>query len=156
MIQRWIVPGVITSFLFFFDRFTKLLVIKGLPEGATLEVIPGFFNIVHVKNSGGVFGIAAGQRSSLLFLIASLVAIFVIISLLRKLPDEAKMVRWALAGVLAGGAGNLMDRIVYGKVIDFLDLHVYSLHWPAFNVADSCILIGLAFALWGYLRYKRA
>lgn len=155
MRERWLAPGLIALILLGLDRWTKLMVIQLLPQGATLEVIPGFFNIVHVRNTGGAFGVASGTRSSFLFLLASIIAILVVISLIRKLPKEARMMRWSLGAVLGGGVGNLIDRVFYGRVIDFVDFYIHSLHWPAFNIADSSILVGLTFTLWGYLKQKK-
>ena len=99
-------------------------------------------------------GSQEGYRASFFFIVASLVAIVVIISLLRKLPPKERLVRWSLGAVLGGGIGNLVDRLYYGRVIDFIDFHWDGYHWPAFNVADTAITLGLALALWGYFRRK--
>ena len=137
------------------DRWTKLAVVHSLPQGAMVVLTP-FLNLVHVRNAGGAFGMGSqdGYRASFFFIVASLVAIVVVISLLRKLPPKERLVRWGLGAVLGGGIGNLVDRLYYGRVIDFIDFHWDGYHWPAFNVADTAITLGLALALWGYFRRK--
>ncbi len=151
MKNPWTGPLTIALAVLALDRWTKHLVVQHLPQGATLIITP-FLNLVHVRNAGGAFGMGSqgGYRSSFFFIVVSLVAILVVISLLRKLPPRATLVRWSLGAVLGGGVGNLIDRLFYGRVIDFIDFHISQYHWPAFNVADSCITLGLALAVWGY------
>ncbi len=151
MRNPWTGPITIALLVLALDRWTKYLVIHHLPQGATLVVAP-FLNLVQVRNAGGAFGVGnhGGYRSSFFFIVVSIIAIVVIISLLRRLPPRATLVRWSLGAVLGGGIGNLIDRLVYGRVIDFLDFHIAQYHWPAFNVADSFITVGLGLAIWGY------
>ncbi len=155
MRNPWTGPLTVALVVLVLDRWTKSLVIHHLPQGAALVLTP-FLNLVHVRNAGGAFGMGAegGYRSSFFFIVVSLIAILVIISLLRKLPSREILVRWSLGAVLGGGLGNLMDRLIYGRVIDFMDFHIAQYHWPAFNLADSFITVGLGLALWGYYRLK--
>jgi signal peptidase II len=128
------------------DQWTKSLVLEKLPLYQRVEVIPGFFNLTHVRNTGGAFGIFGGEKGglgSILFVVVSFVAIGVIIFLFVKIKENEKTLALSFALILSGAAGNLIDRLRYGEVIDFLDFHLSTYHWPAFNVADSAICIGI-------------
>lgn len=136
----------ITLFILILDQWTKYLVQRKLPLYQSVEVIKGFFNLVHVRNKGGAFGILGGVRGepfSSLFIIISLVAIGVILYFFIKVKEKEKSLIFSLSLVLGGAIGNLIDRLVYGEVVDFLDFHLFSYHWPAFNIADSAITLGI-------------
>jgi signal peptidase II len=99
-----------------------------------------------VRNTGGAFGIFGGEKGglgSILFVVVSLIAIGSIVFLFIKLVEAEKTLALSFSLVLSGAIGNLIDRLRYGEVIDFLDFHLSSTHWPAFNVADSAICIGI-------------
>src|SRR5256714_15639924 len=126
------------------DQWTKHLVMRYVQANDGLHIIPNFFDIVNVTNTGAAFGSFKGNNS--FFIALSCIALFVVVILLvrRRPPDAWRDVSLAL--LLAGILGNLTDRLLYGHVIDFLlfDLHVpYAHPWPAFNVADSCITIAV-------------
>jgi signal peptidase II len=115
-----------------------------------------FFNLVLVYNSGAAFSIlsdAAGWQRALFIAIALIASIW-IVYLLRKYPQQ-RLFALALALVLAGAVGNVIDRILIGAVIDFLDFHALGYHWPAFNVADSAISCGAVLLVWDALRPRR-
>jgi len=127
------------------DQVTKALILAHLPLGGSIAVIPGFFDLTHVHNPGGAFGFLAGMSAevrSLLFVAVSLVAAGLILySTGRRRSAAVSVLR---PGLIFGGAvGNLVDRIRFGIVVDFLDVYAGTLHWPAFNVADSAITIGV-------------
>ena len=132
------------------DRVSKAIVSSSMPEGASETVIGGFFNLVHVRNTGIAFSLFADSapwfRDWVLPGI-SMVAIGVIVTLLYRQGNLSRRSRIALVLVLAGAVGNLYDRLVYGYVTDFLDVYVGSYHWPAFNVADSAITVGAVMLL---------
>jgi signal peptidase II len=138
-------------FIFFFgvlvlDQWTKSMIVQKLPLHQRVEVIHGFFNIIHVRNTGGAFGIFGGEKGglgSVLFVIVSLFAIGVIIYLFMKTREDEKTLALSFSLILSGAMGNLIDRLRYGEVIDFLDFHLSTYYWPAFNVADSAICIGI-------------
>jgi signal peptidase II len=116
----------------------------------SLPVIPGFFNLTYVRNSGAAFGLFADLPSAVrapIFAALSLGALVLLLFLLRGLRPEQWGMRVALAGVLGGAVGNLIDRIRDGEVVDFLDVYWRSYHWPAFNVADSFITLGVVAVL---------
>ena len=128
------------------DQWSKSMVVQKLPLYQRVEVIQGFFNLTHVRNTGGAFGIFGGEKGgvgSLLFVIVSLVAIGAIVFVFIKIKEHEKTLALSFSVVLSGAIGNLIDRLRYGEVVDFLDFHLSTYHWPAFNVADSAICIGI-------------
>ena len=129
------------------DRISKAAVSEWMPYGDSHSVIDGFFNLVHVRNTGIAFSLFADSapwfRDWTLPLI-SVVAVVAILAMLRKQAEMQSASRVALALILAGAIGNLYDRLLYGYVTDFLDFYLGSYHWPAFNVADSAITVGAA------------
>ena len=141
------------------DRLTKWIVEANVSFRDTLQVIPGFFDIVHAENRGVAFSILDDSTSAwrTVFLVGfSLVAIVLVGGFILR--RAARMDRYSLAGfalILGGAAGNLFDRIVAGRVTDFLDFYIGGYHWPAFNVADSAIVIGSALLLVEAFRTKR-
>ncbi|RJP95210.1 MAG: signal peptidase II [Desulfobacteraceae bacterium] len=128
------------------DQLTKWLVIRHLPFYSEKTIIPGFLNLIHIHNPGGAFGIFAknqGTLQSLMFIGIALVAMILILYLYKKTPAEYPLLSMGLALIFGGAFGNLIDRLRIGKVIDFIDVHIRTLHWPAFNVADSAITVGM-------------
>ena len=128
------------------DQWTKSMVLQKLPLYQRVEVIQGFFNLTHVRNTGGAFGIFGGEKGglgSILFVIVSFVAIGAIIFLFLRIKENEKVLALSFSLILSGAAGNLIDRLRYGEVVDFLDFHLSTYHWPSFNVADSAICIGI-------------
>lgn len=138
------------------DQVSKLAVIEHLV--AYVDVIPltSFFNLVHVHNTGAAFSLFADQpgwqRS--FFVTVAAIASAVMLYLLHKTTNH-RLFNIALALILGGAIGNVIDRIAYGYVIDFLDIYVAGWHWPAFNVADSAISIGAAMLIFDSLRTPR-
>lgn len=115
-------------------------------EFLRIEVLP-FYNLVMVWNEGVSFGMFSGigEHGPLILLILSLVISFIL--LIWMLGSEDRAVGLALALVIGGAVGNMIDRARFGAVIDFIDLHVAGYHWPAFNIADSAIVIGIIFVI---------
>lgn len=137
---HWLVFSVIFIAL---DQWTKQLVFNAMPFGASQSLLP-FFNLTHVHNYGAAFGMlseAGGWQRWFLSAIAVVVT-SVIIYFLRQTPKQDKLLCFAYASVLSGAIGNVIDRLNYGFVIDFLDFYYQSWHFPAFNVADICITLG--------------
>lgn len=131
--------------LFALDRITKRLVETSLSAEDTLKVIPGFFDIVYSRNRGVAFGIfndSAFQWRTLLLVIASLAAVVVVSWILRRPAGIDRCTFWGLTLVLGGALGNVYDRIVSGQVTDFLLFYIGDYQWPAFNLADSAIVVG--------------
>ena len=139
------------------DQFTKLIILDAMPLFQSVPIIPGFFNLTHIHNPGGAFGFFSNQSSSLhrfLFLFASSLAIGLVFYFYKKTPMTQKWLSMGFALVVGGAVGNLIDRIWMGKVVDFLDFYVGNLHWPAFNVADSAVSIGMLIFLF-HLLFKK-
>ncbi len=127
------------------DQITKEWVVRSFAYHETRTVIPGFFNLTHVRNPGAAWGILGGQSVLLTVLSAVILAVLVIGR--KRILSDTRTHRLAL-GVMAGGIlGNLFDRLRYGWVVDFLDFYVGRWHWPAFNVADAAICIGVGIYL---------
>jgi signal peptidase II len=129
------------------DRVTKLWILASLERGEAIHVLPGFFSIVHVRNPGAAFGLLAAAVSpwrEIVLVAVSGLAVAIFAWMLFRMPREAIWERGAAAAVIGGALGNLHDRIVYGEVVDFLDFYVGAWHWPAFNVADMSITLGIA------------
>jgi len=145
--KYWILI-VVSLFVIVFDQWTKELILDRFQFGETIPVIRGFFDLTHIRNTGAAFGMLANAdpafRIPFFFLMPTL-ALIVIWLVFRKLPPSSKLVSTALALVVGGAVGNLIDRIRHGSVVDFLLFHWnYQWKYPAFNVADSAICIGVA------------
>jgi signal peptidase II len=139
------------------DQITKALILHNIPLYNSIPVIPGFFNLTHVQNPGGAFGFMANQSLNLriiLFLIVSFLAICFILFLYINTPKTHPLLATGFAMIFGGAIGNLVDRIRFGKVVDFLDFYIGNLHWPAFNVADSAVSVGIAIFIF-HLLFKK-
>ncbi len=128
--------------IFALDRVTKALIVDNLPLMGEMKMT-SFFSIVHVRNFGGVFGVLnqSGYAKYIFIVIPVLVAAALVYILVRYSMSTAKTL--ALCLVLAGAVGNIYDRISYGSVVDFLDFYYRAYHWPAFNVADIAVSVGI-------------
>ncbi len=138
--------AMITGLVVLLDQATKLLVLAKMPLYHSIPVIDGFFNLTHIRNPGGAFGfMAAGSQGvrNLLFVGVSIVAMGMIVYFYRSTPKTVPYLAAALAMIFGGAVGNLIDRLRFGEVVDFLDVYVGAYHWPAFNVADSAITVGV-------------
>jgi signal peptidase II len=127
------------------DRITKWLVEDRIGLHDSIPVIPGFFRLTHVQNRGAAFGLFAESPSEwkiALLVLFSLVALTIVSALLWRNSHALSMTGMALALILGGAVGNLWDRVLFGHVVDFLDFYFNGHHWPAFNVADSAIVVG--------------
>lgn len=135
------------------DQVTKLAVIDSLVAYQDVIPLTGFFNLVHVHNTGAAFSLFADQPGWQrgFFIAVALVATAVLTYLLRK-PHDHALFPAALSLILGGAVGNLVDRVLYGHVIDFLDFHLGTWHWPAFNVADAAITLGAGLLIWDSFR----
>lgn len=130
------------------DQITKHLIIGNFHYGERLEVIPGLFDLTHVRNPGGAFSFFATGPAELrmtFFIGSTLIAIVLLLVFLRQHPANTRLSPLALGMIMGGAIGNLLDRLRFGEVIDFLDFHLWGGYtWPTFNVADSMIVVGVA------------
>lgn len=130
------------------DQLTKVYIDKTFVLGESRRVITHFFHITYIRNPGAAFGILADSAVRLPFFISvSLLAIAGILWYVRRVPADPPWQHLALGLILGGAVGNLIDRVRLGAVIDFLDVHWYNYHWPAFNLADSGICVGVGILL---------
>jgi signal peptidase II len=149
--------AVISGLVIILDQITKILILKNLPLYHSISIIPGFFNITHIHNPGGAFGFMAHQDSSLrtfLFLFLSSCAVGFIFYFYKNAYRAHPFLASGFALILGGAIGNLIDRIRFGKVVDFLDFYIRNYHWPAFNVADSAITVGVTVFIF-HLLFKK-
>lgn len=143
---KYIKLAIIAGLIVIFDQITKAVILNAMPLYHSVPVIPGFFSLTHIHNPGGAFGFLANQSSSIrnfLFLFISLLAICLIFYFYKNTPKTHPLLSTGFAMIFGGAIGNLIDRIRFGKVVDFLDFYIGNLHWPAFNVADSAVTVGI-------------
>ncbi len=145
--MKYVVLPLISTVVIFLDQLTKYWTVSRFKLGETLTVIPGFFSITYIQNKGAAFGLLSSADPSFripFFLIVPIVALLSIGYVFLKLSEKDIRLAIALSLVIAGAIGNLIDRLNLGYVVDFLDFHwQWRYHFPAFNVADSAICIGV-------------
>ncbi len=127
------------------DRITKWMTATRMDLHESISVLPGFFHLTHVRNTGAAFGLFADSASewkTILLSVFSLLALVVVSVMLWKNSRGMTVSSIGLSLILGGAMGNLWDRLLYGYVVDFFDFYVGSYHWPAFNIADSAIVVG--------------
>lgn len=136
------------------DQITKYLIKLNLALYEQIVVIENFFNITFILNPGGAFGFFADQsleiRRFIFLFLSSIVALFVV-WFYKQCADNYIFLSYGLALIFGGAIGNLIDRFRFGKVVDFLDFYIGSAHWPAFNIADSAISIGMGILIYHIL-----
>ena len=136
------------------DILSKVYVDAVMMPHQSIPVIEHYVDITYVRNPGGAFGLFARAERWMvrpLLLGFSVLAMLIIILIYRSTPADRLLARLALSLILGGAVGNLIDRIRFDEVIDFLDVHWYEYHWPAFNIADAAITIGVALLCWDLL-----
>jgi signal peptidase II len=147
---RWLML-LIAAVAVALDRWSKLWVVAHIKTGAAIVVWPHVFRLTHVLNTGAAFSMFEGAKSQSLVracLIGfSVVAVLVVLGLIWKMGRTLSATSFALALILGGAIGNLYDRWRYQYVVDFLEVHIVHYHWPDFNVADSCIVVGACLLL---------
>ncbi|MGV6995684.1 signal peptidase II [Desulfovibrio sp. QI0430] len=148
MPRRYRILGIAAIVALVFDQVSKWAVMQFIPEHRPITVIAGLFDLVNIRNRGAAFGFL--NRSDIewqfwLFLAATVVAVWAIVMLVRS-SDEDPWLFAALGLVMGGALGNLVDRVRFRAVVDFLDVYWGDWHWPAFNIADSAIFVGAVLA----------
>jgi len=144
MKNKYFWVGSLVSMILVLDQVTKYLVEKRVRMYEQITIIPGFFNLTRVHNKGAAFGIlsqASDIWRSLFFITVASLAVVIISILIYKARE--RLLVFALSLIAAGAAGNLIDRVRYGEVVDFIQWYVKSWYWPSFNVADSAISVGV-------------
>ena len=144
--------------VFALDRLTKWIIDRRVSFSDTYRIIPGFFDIVRSQNRGVAFGIFNDSNfewRTTLLVVASLVAVVVVSAMLWNARRLDRMALWGLSLILGGAAGNVFDRIVWGRVTDFLLIYIRDYQWPTFNMADTAIVVGCGLLLIEQFRPKR-
>lgn len=143
--QRYRTLSIVSAVILVLDQATKFYVDAHFRLHESVPVIRGLFHLTYIRNKGAAFGILADSAVRIPFFITvSIVAMLGIIWYIRRIREDQRLAVYALSLVFAGAFGNLIDRIRLGEVIDFLDVFWQRHHWPAFNIADSAITIGVA------------
>ena len=144
MKTRYTLFALITLSGLIADQMTKVYIDRSMRLFDSISVMDNFFHITYLRNKGAAFSVLSDASWRIPFFITvSIIAALVILIAFRKLRDDQKLAQVSLAMIFSGALGNLIDRVRLGEVIDFLDVHWYRHHWPAFNVADSLICVGV-------------
>jgi signal peptidase II len=149
---------ILIATLVVLDQLSKALIAGNIALNSSKEVIPNFFHLVHIRNKGAIFGFFSRSADAWVFILltlASFAALGLVVFYFFKTPPREKFLILALSLILAGALGNLIDRVMRGSVIDFLDFSVKGWHWPSFNVADSCITVGALLLVFLFI-FKRS
>ena len=144
--RKTVFVGSIVGVIVALDQVTKWLIARTLALHESITVIDSYFHITHERNTGAAFSLLAQAPASFrqpFFLLTTIVAMAALLVFLRKVEDSDRMTLAAVASILGGALGNFIDRVWHGEVIDFLLVHWHAYYWPAFNVADSCITVGV-------------
>jgi signal peptidase II len=156
MVQgKWRSALAIAAAVLVLDQLAKLLVVRFMRLHQSIALVDGFLSLTHVRNTGAAFGLFAGRLATLqvpFFLVISTIAVILLLWFLRGVAAERRLIVAACGAVIGGALGNMLDRVALGEVIDFVDVYVGAYHWPAFNVADAAITVGVTVlcldALW--------
>jgi signal peptidase II len=150
---------LISAVIIFLDRLTKTWVTLHIPMGGAIPVIPRVLRITHWTNEGAAFSLFANSASPQavrwVLICFSLLAALMVLIIMVRLADRFTLTSVALALVFAGALGNVHDRIAYGAVVDFIEVHIFAYHFPDFNVADSSVVTGACLLLLDSLRHKK-
>jgi signal peptidase II len=149
--------AIIAGLVVLADQVSKAFILKLLPYHQSTTIIKGFFDITHIRNPGGAFGLMANMSPivrTVIFLFISSLAVGLIFYFYKKTPSSQSFLATAFALIFGGAIGNLIDRVRFGNVVDFLDIYLGNFHWPAFNIADSAITVGIFIFLF-HLLFKK-
>jgi signal peptidase II len=155
--KRFGLLALIVSTILILDQLTKWQVTRTLRLHESISIIPDLFNITYIRNSGAAFGILAGSHSGfrlVFFGITSAVALALLATIYARLSPADWLGQVSVAAIFGGAVGNLIDRVRFGEVIDFLDFSLLGYHWPAFNVADAAITVGVCFLIGHFFLHK--
>jgi signal peptidase II len=157
--NRMLLVASIVGGILFLDQVTKTLIAQSLEIGQHVPILAGFFDLTHMRNPGAAFSFLAQAPEWFrqpFFLVATGVAIVALLFFILYAQEEGTLLVVAAASILGGAIGNLIDRLLYGEVIDFLLFYWRDWAWPAFNVADSCITLGVVGLLWASWKQSSA
>ena len=147
---RNLVLASLTGSVIVTDQLSKLHIIQTMRLHESIPIIPNLFSFTYIRNPGAAFGLLAGSSNAFRMVFFGLTSIFALVllgTILYRMPERDWMGRLSVSAILGGAVGNLIDRLRFGEVIDFLDVYIDNYHWPAFNVADSAITVGVIFLI---------
>jgi len=145
---RYVLLGLVSAITVLLDQASKLQIMQTMRLHESIPVVPDFFSITYIRNPGAAFGLLASSSNGFrlaFFGFASLFALGILGTIFYRLKPDDWGGQLSVAAVFGGAIGNLLDRVRFGEVIDFLDVYVGAYHWPAFNVADAAISVGVCF-----------
>jgi signal peptidase II len=145
---RYVLLALISTITVLLDQATKLQIMQSMRLHESIPVVPDFFSITYIRNPGAAFGILASSSNGFRLAFFGLTSVFALIllgTILYRLKPDDWGGQFSVAAVFGGAIGNLLDRVRFGEVVDFLDVYVGAYHWPAFNVADAAISVGVCF-----------
>src|SRR5215217_7082240 len=148
----------LTGTVIVLDQITKLYIMQTMRLHESIPIVPNLFSLTYIRNPGAAFGLLAGSSNAfrmVFFGLTSIFALGLLGTILFRMPERDWVGRLSVAGILGGAVGNLIDRLRFGEVIDFLDVYVENYHWPAFNVADSAITVGVVFLIFHFAFEKK-
>ena len=155
--NKYIRLAIVAGLVVLADQISKTLILKYLSLHQSIPVVAGVFDITHIRNPGGAFGLMANMSvfvRSIVFLFISSVAVGLILYFYHKTPRSHTFLSTGFALIFGGAVGNLIDRVRFGSVVDFLDFYIGDYHWPAFNIADSAITVGIFIFIY-HLLFKK-
>ncbi len=157
-IRRYGILGLVVLTIIVVDQVTKAYIDASMYLHESIPIIPGYFNLTYIRNPGAAFGIMGTTSSGfrlVFFFLTSILAMGLLITIFLRLDSRDWWGQLTIASIFGGAIGNFIDRLQYGEVIDFLDFYINGYHWPAFNVADSAISVGVVSLLLLFAFEKR-
>ena len=155
---RYLILALISLSTVALDQISKVQIMQTMRLHESIPVVSGFFSLTYIRNPGAAFGLLAssGQTFRLIFFgLTSVFALGLLGMIFYRLRQDDWVGQLSIAGILGGAIGNLLDRVRFGEVIDFLDFYVNGYHWPAFNVADAAISVGVFFLILHFALEKK-
>jgi signal peptidase II len=155
---RYLILALISLSIVALDQISKVQIMQTMRLHESIPVVSEFFSLTYIRNPGAAFGLLAssGQTFRLIFFgLTSVFALGLLGMIFYRLRQDDWVGQLSIAGILGGAIGNLLDRVRFGEVIDFLDFYVNGYHWPAFNVADAAISVGVFFLILHFALEKK-
>lgn len=157
-VPRYLILALVGLGTVILDQVTKAHIMQTMRLHESIPIIPNFFSLTYIRNPGAAFGILASSSNGfrlLFFGVMSVFALGLLVTIFLRLPQDDWVGQLFISGILGGAVGNLLDRMRFGEVIDFLDFYVETYHWPAFNVADAAISVGVCFLIFHFAFEKK-
>ncbi|WP_454063496.1 signal peptidase II [Candidatus Nitrospira salsa] len=159
MVKRFSILAIVSVIIIVVDQVTKSYIATTMYLHQSITIIPEYFSLTYIRNPGAAFGILASSSSGfrmVFFLITSIFALGLLITIFVRLQPNDWWGQLTISSIFGGAIGNLIDRLQFGEVIDFLDFYINGYHWPAFNVADMAISLGVCslFLLFAFEKRK--